>query len=65
MAQESAALLLEQGVLEAQTAVDQVEDMTVAQLTEALGKLKVEIPAGSKKSDLVELYNTATSAVND
>lgn len=35
------------------------ESMTVAQLTDALNELKVEIPAGSKKADLVALYQKA------
>lgn len=34
----------------------EAESMTVAQLTEALGKMEVEIPDGAKKADLVELY---------
>jgi len=38
------------------------DKMTVAQLTEVLGQLKVAIPTGAKKADLVELYTTATAA---
>lgn len=34
---------------------------TVAQLTEALTALKIDIPNGAKKADLVQLYLAATS----
>jgi len=34
---------------------------TVAELTEALDMLEIDVPAGAKKAELLELYQAATS----
>lgn len=65
MKAEQAEILLKQGVLISVAEDNPAEDMTVPVLIKELKSLKVEIPRGAKKEDLVELYNNATSAVDD
>lgn len=50
--------------MESQAARRAAEAMTVAQLTERLEALKINIPQGSKKPALVELYLAATDYVD-
>lgn len=63
MKEQQAELLLEQGVLQPAAAelhlADPGDEMTVAELTRALADLKIDIPPGSKKADLVALYDQA------
>jgi hypothetical protein len=59
--EERAVRLLELGVVapvEEGPATD-IDKMTVAELTDALGRLKVDIPSGAKKGDLIALYSKA------
>jgi hypothetical protein len=61
MKEEQAARLLELGVvaLVEENQASDIDKMTVAELTAKLQELKVEIPAGAKKADLVKLYSEA------
>lgn len=60
MTEKEAKPLLALGVLEKAAeksgGAKKPEDMTVAQLTEALEEMEVQIPDGAKKADLVALY---------
>lgn len=60
MKEAQAVRLLELGVVaQAEETQADIDKMTVAELTDALGNLKVEIPAGAKKADLVKLLQDA------
>lgn len=63
MKETQAARLLELGVvaLVEEAKGSALDKMTVAELTEALAKLKVEIPAGAKKADLAKLLQDAAA----
>jgi len=62
MTEAQAKSLLERGTLTPAAAGNPVREMTMAELTEALEKLGVEIPKGAKKADLVALYEAAVKA---
>ena len=65
MKAEQAELLIQQGVLGPAPGHAPADKMTVAELMEALAKLEVDIPRGTKRTDLVKLYDNAVSAKDD